>query len=347
MTTTQRSEDERLDRPRHTGLVVGRGHRPAARLQLVERVPHQTGVPANSSICRSLRLSPIAMTSSPAIARGARPTRAAPSPSSSRRGRRRRARSRDAGTRSARPRNPARPDRQPRCAAVRTASRISAQPPGEHHLDRVLGQRVLERLISARKRPVGVEEAAMPGMFPVDRFEHDLALARAIEDDAPRCRDASGARASTSRAISRGSSCRISVSPSSRLHDRAVAEDERQRRGQLLEDRPREVVAAPGRQRDLDAGLDRPARSPRDWPSGTARDCRGSCRRCRGRAGGSFGGAWHDTADRTAPLTPPAFARLRPSVLRLQPPDPPQNCTRSSPTTWRFVMSPNTCCCTS
>ena len=32
--------------------------------------------------------------------------------------------------------------------------------------------------------------------------------------------------------------------------------------GQLLEDRPRELVAAAGRERDLDAGVDRPRQRP-------------------------------------------------------------------------------------
>ena len=67
-----------------------------------------------------------------------------------------------------------------------------------------------------------------------------------------------GTRARTSRAISRGSRCRISVSPSRVLTIAPLLRMSVSGAGQLFEDRPREVVAAPGGERHLDAGLDGP-----------------------------------------------------------------------------------------
>ena len=122
------------------------------------RSPSATGVPANSSICRSFRLSPIAMTSS----------RGSPRCSDH-------ARSADLSN------SPARDDVDEREVAVlvfrqrdrvlrlggdlqrdRTA-RASRAAAGEHHLDRILGQAVLERSDLAQERTVRGEETLWRG----------------------------------------------------------------------------------------------------------------------------------------------------------------------------------------
>ena len=171
--------------------------------------------------------------------------------------------------------------------------------------------------------------------------------------------------ASTSRAVvarQQAAHQRLAVAG---LDDRAVAQDERQRPRQLLEDRPREVVAAAGRQRHLDARVDRPRDRVAVRRREAGRGCRAGCRRCRGRAGGSLQSGSDGPQRQIGEMPMARHCRLR-SLTRVaitRCPSPRQhrprprcrsaqlrysgNCTRSSPTIWRLMMSPKTCCWTS
>ncbi len=239
-----------------------------------------TGVPANSSICRSFRLSPIAITSASREPAALRP-----------------------GAKRRPFRTACRDDidqreiamlvfgQRDRKAAVRlrhAAGRSNSAPhlrasAREHHLDRILGQAFFQRRDFAQKGPVGGKEPAVARMLPVDRFEDDLALAGPIEHD----RGAGAmighvARAPT-RAISRGSRLRIRVCPSRVFTMAPLLRMSVSGAGKLFENRTREVVAPPGRQRDLDARSRSPGRSPRGSPPGSGLRCREACRQCRAR----------------------------------------------------------------
>ena len=209
---------------------------------------------------------------------------------------------------------------------------------------RVLGQRVLERLLLGQEAAVGLEERAMPWVVPVDPLEHHLAGERAIEHErrGVACVGRRDEHVAGDLARQQLPHFRRAVVS---FDDRAVAQDEGQRTRQRVDDRPGEVEAASGGQRHLDPGLDRQADRLAIGRRQTARDCREWCRRYRAKAGGS---SW---ALACTPIVSSPL-RLPPSAFGLQSfsldaSDPPQNCTRISPTTWRFTMSPNTCCCTS
>ena len=88
---------------------------------------------------------------------------------------------------------------------------------GEHHLDRILGQRILERRdCSLRNGAVGRKERLVARVLPVDRFEDDLpsrgrsnttaALSRCCgtraEDVARRLRAAAAAASASRRRVS-------------------------------------------------------------------------------------------------------------------------------------------------
>ena len=97
----------------------------------------------------------------------------------------------------------------------------------------------------------------MERVLPIDRFEDDLPFPEAVEDDGGGVPVLRRAREDVSRDLARQQMPHQRL-PLAGLDDRAVAQDERQRTGQLFEDRPREVVAAPGGERHLHAGLDGP-----------------------------------------------------------------------------------------
>ncbi len=108
----------------------------------------------------------------------------------------------------------------------------------------------------AHKRAIRFVEATVPAIVPVDGLEDDLPFPGPVEDER-RARTMFG-RAHEYRARGRAwQETPHQGLPLMRLHDRPVTEDERERRWQALENRPRELVAAPGRNRYLDASVDR------------------------------------------------------------------------------------------
>ena len=112
---------------------------------------------------------------------------------------------------------------------------------------------------SLTKRAIRLIEATVPAdrssrwirtppALPAGRSKMRAALARCP-----------GARPSAARAAcarQQPPHQRLAASLIVTLHDRAVAEDQGQRRRQPLENRPGELVAPPGRNRHLDAGVD-------------------------------------------------------------------------------------------
>ena len=150
-----------------------------------------------------------------------------------------------------------------------TGSSVSASSSGERFGD---------------ERAVRLEEPSVARVLPVDRLEDHLALTRPIEDER-RLGAMRGGRASTARATSRGRSRRIKVCTVARLDDGAVAEDQREGRRQLLEDRKREVIPPAGGNRNFDAARRSPRQSPPDSPREHGWCCRAASRRGRVRGG--------------------------------------------------------------
>jgi len=129
---------------------------------------------------------------------------------------------------------------------------------GKHDLDRVLGQGVLERALLRQEGAIGLEERPVPRVLPVDPFEDDLTLAGPVEHQRG------------TGAVCRSAAQDVPCGPAREemahcggaagvLDDGAVAENEGQRTRQRLEDRPGELIAPSGGERDFDTGVDRPA----------------------------------------------------------------------------------------
>ncbi len=95
----------------------------------------------------------------------------------------------------------------------------------------------------------------MAGVIPVDGLVDDLALADPVERHRGLMAMLRDGFEDFARDLAREQPPhqRLAVPL---LDDGAVAQDERQRRRELLEDRPGKVVAAAGRQRDLDTLVD-------------------------------------------------------------------------------------------
>src|SRR5437660_6755923 len=123
----------------------------------------------------------------------------------------------------------------------------------EHHLDWILGEHFGERRRRfGDERLVLLVVAAAVRVRPVHAFEDDLALVWPIEHDrhavlvgARRLEEL--ARHTAAQEIPHlGGAVRL-------LHERSVVDDERQRNRQQIRDRTREMKAAAGDERDLDA----------------------------------------------------------------------------------------------
>src|SRR4051794_30300073 len=142
--------------------------------------------------------------------------------------------------------------REPLLAGPELVEQLAHLPAaaGEHHLDGIFSEARLEWRDLEEERPIGSEEALMPRMMPVDRFEDDLAVARTIEDDGGTLPVLRHTLQHCTRYVARQQIPHQRLARS-RLDDCAVTENERQRIRELLEDRPGKVVAAPGREDDL------------------------------------------------------------------------------------------------
>jgi hypothetical protein len=95
----------------------------------------------------------------------------------------------------------------------------------------------------------------MTRMFPVDRFEYYLSGAGTIEDDCGAFPVLGHPREDIARDAARQETSQQRFTILS-LHDRAVAQDERQRGRKLVKDWTREVVAASRGQRHFHASVD-------------------------------------------------------------------------------------------
>ncbi len=103
--------------------------------------------------------------------------------------------------------------------------------------------------LALKKRPVA-------RVLPVDLLEDDLALPEAVEHDRGRPAVRQRPAQHVPRRLARQEMPHLGHAPAV-LDDGAVAENEGEGTGERLEDRPREVVASSGRERHLDAGVER------------------------------------------------------------------------------------------
>ena len=115
---------------------------------------------------------------------------------------------------------------------------------------------VRERSDLGQKRTIPFEETTVTRVLPVNRFENHLAFARTIEHDGGAGTMLGKGREDRASCFERQQAARQRAAVAC-LHDSAVVQNERQRFGQRFEDRPREFVAASGRERHLDARVDR------------------------------------------------------------------------------------------
>jgi hypothetical protein len=126
----------------------------------------------------------------------------------------------------------------------------------EHHLNGIFGERVLERY---RLRDVRVipRPVALPSrVLPVHRLEDHLTLDVTVEDQrgGVAMRQCRGEHLASHVAIEQATSERSAIGRS--LHG-AVADDERDRCGQAVGDRPRERIAASGDERNVHTSANR------------------------------------------------------------------------------------------
>ena len=135
-------------------------------------------------------------------------------------------------------------------------------PPVEHDLHRILGQRIGERRGRLRdKRLILLVIPAAIRVVPVHALEDDLPLVdagRSIEDERHAVFVDPGAGEHGARSVARQERSQMRLAALV-LHERAVVDDEDERKRQSIGDRPAEMKAASGYERDVDApgrGLD-------------------------------------------------------------------------------------------
>ncbi len=121
----------------------------------------------------------------------------------------------------------------------------------EHHLDRIFGQRVFERHRLGNVRVVPRPVLLPSRMLPVHGLEDHLTIGVAIEDEGRGVAIVAHRVQHPPRDVAVEQPTRERRAVHTSL-DRAVADDHRNRRGQREGNRPREWIAAPGHQCDMD-----------------------------------------------------------------------------------------------
>ena len=178
---------------------------------------------------------------------------------------------------------------QPCHAGARSSASIASRRPAEHHLQRVVGERLARGRAPRPRRGAtgrGSRRAACSRAHALDEQAALAALARsAPRDRRRRARPSAMARAARSARGSGPAAQHLAV-----LHDEgAVVQHEGDVAAELLRDAARGGIAAPGDQHAARTPARRAPRRPRASVRGEMRlvGARAACRRCRGRAAGS------------------------------------------------------------
>jgi len=125
----------------------------------------------------------------------------------------------------------------------------------EHHLNRIFNEGIFERDGLSNKRAVLLPVTVAVGMFPIHRFEHELPLAIAVEDQRGGVPEGARRGQHGPGDVAIQKSARIGLAVAAALN-RAVTDDQRHCRRQGIGDGPGEWIAAAGDERHVNARRD-------------------------------------------------------------------------------------------
>ena len=292
-----------LDRLRHAGLVVRAGDRPAPRLQLGQRVPHQHRGAGELEHLQVVQIVSHRHDLGAREARGAPPSAASAEPFEQP------ARTTSTSEKSRCAYSVSATENVAGARRARSSNSVAhlGAAAGEHHLDRIFGQARPRAATPRQEGRLDVEETARAGDGPSRSLRRRPGPRAGGRRRRRRCRDAAGRararrarrRAAADRASASRPSCVFTIAPLLRMSVSGAGSCSKIGRAKSY----RRPVASD----DFDSRHRSRGRSPRDWPPGPGRGCRESCRRCRAQGDGSSCRTGGRSAERAAePLTSPA-----------------------------------------